>query len=252
MSWFRSHLNWTIILFIVVTFIVLVIIALIQNTTDSTLLNIMAVIISIVSFFVFGWVLRRKNRRMWWLLLNFVSIGWIVFIALENKSLRYDVADHEKVLNIIKLWPHTLKSIELATEPLRQKTTQQNSSIPTEEEFRASLSDALAKIEVMRGQSIDEFQWPSLTDSEASYMVFEMKKYMAEFFTLEYEGMRLMGAATVFVDGVPRLMKQVDKELGKITKTLKRSGKQMWDLTYRLAKRYGIPYQEYEQLIESA
>jgi hypothetical protein len=86
LSWFRSHLNWTIILFIAVYTIVVVAIRIIGYTNDSVLMKIIVVVIVIASFFVYGWVLRRKNRRLWWLLLNLTGIGWIVFLALDNKS----------------------------------------------------------------------------------------------------------------------------------------------------------------------
>jgi len=40
-----------------------------------------------------GWVLRRKNRSLWWLLLAlFVPFGWIAMFVLENRSASHEIS----------------------------------------------------------------------------------------------------------------------------------------------------------------
>jgi len=91
LNWFQRHLNW-------ITFISLVIIyplafiigflgAYINPYMSSTTLVIIAYIIcGIWLFGINGWVLRRKNRSLGFLLLFVIPFGWIAFFFVENKS----------------------------------------------------------------------------------------------------------------------------------------------------------------------
>jgi hypothetical protein len=99
LNWFEKHLNWTAVLSWIalypIYFIVGFIFALIIYSVDpfiseesvdafSYLLSFIVVLAWILP--TNGWILRRKKRSLWWLLMLFVPIGWIVFLSLENQS----------------------------------------------------------------------------------------------------------------------------------------------------------------------
>lgn len=74
------------------------------NISEDALAGI-AVIISVIVVIAVGqWVLRKKNRSMWWLLLS----GTIFFLLIDNHSLMRDeygrtIADYD---NLVDLDPH--------------------------------------------------------------------------------------------------------------------------------------------------
>jgi len=99
MNWFERHLNWTMVLAwlgtLPVAFIAGFIIAMVMVSADPYVSEealdgagfvtgvIIALVILIPSW---GWVLKKKNRSLWWLLLGlFVPLGWIVLLCLENR-----------------------------------------------------------------------------------------------------------------------------------------------------------------------
>ena len=92
-NWFERHLNWTIVLGLLGSFFALVITYLIiimtidYHVSEDLLYGIGYVILTIVPALVWGWVLKKKNRSLWWLPLGlFVVVGWIVLICLDNHS----------------------------------------------------------------------------------------------------------------------------------------------------------------------
>jgi fructose-specific phosphotransferase system IIC component len=98
MNWFERHLNWTLILgtigSLLAAFIASFIVGIIfYNLPDkdvegiATLINIP--IISIGTIITIVWVLRHKNRSLWWLLMAFVPFGYIVWLCLKNKNYEY-------------------------------------------------------------------------------------------------------------------------------------------------------------------
>jgi len=88
MNWFERHLNWTMVLGWVGAGVIAFIVGFLAGLadpyiSDDALYGMGLVIQLAVSIPVAYWVLRKKNRSMWWLL-----ISWTVFfLLLSNKSL---------------------------------------------------------------------------------------------------------------------------------------------------------------------
>ena len=87
MSWFERHLNWTMVLAWVGTYPICFIVwelAMLADPyiSDDILSGIGFTIGLIVSIAVGQWVLRKKNRSMWWLLIS----PTIFFLLIGNKS----------------------------------------------------------------------------------------------------------------------------------------------------------------------
>ena len=86
-SWFERHLNWTMVLgwvgAYVIIFAVVFFAALVYpSISDETAEGIGVVIGLIITLPVAVWVLRKKNRSMWWLLIS----GSPFFLLLSNKG----------------------------------------------------------------------------------------------------------------------------------------------------------------------
>jgi len=87
MNWFERHLNWTMVLAWVGSYPICFIVwdlATLANPyiSGDTLGGIGFIISLIVSVAVGQWVLRKKNRSMWWLLLS----PSIFFLLISNES----------------------------------------------------------------------------------------------------------------------------------------------------------------------
>lgn len=92
-NWFERHLNWTLVLgafaiYLAEVFIVFLIVLIgISADMPVRLIDIIFVILYLVLTSIHvGWYLRRKKRRLWWILLWFVPVGWIVLLCLTNKN----------------------------------------------------------------------------------------------------------------------------------------------------------------------
>ena len=88
MSWFERHLNWTMVLAWVGAGVIAFIVGFLAGLADpyvseDALGGIGFIIELIVSILVGRWVLRKKNRSMWWLLIS----GSPLFLLLSNKGL---------------------------------------------------------------------------------------------------------------------------------------------------------------------
>ena len=86
-NWFERHLNWTMVLAWVGTYPISFIVGGLAILTDpyisdDILSGIGFTIGLIVSIAVGQWVLRKKNRSMWWLLIS----PTIFFLLIGNKS----------------------------------------------------------------------------------------------------------------------------------------------------------------------
>lgn len=58
-----------------------------SKTLEGAGVFIAYITIPIVNSLIVGWVLRQKNRSLWWLLMwLFVPFGGIVILCLENRS----------------------------------------------------------------------------------------------------------------------------------------------------------------------
>jgi energy-coupling factor transporter transmembrane protein EcfT len=253
MNWLEKHLNWTTFLFTVFIILVLTFIVVITGDAENAFVNITLFLLFVASFFVYGWVLRQKSRSLWWLLLNWLSIGWIIYMALDNRTLKYTPADRNNVLDLVRLWAHVLQSLDLAMPmQLAEKMSVQQNGPVSSEEFQSAMSDTLTKVETVRSELVDKYQWPVFTDTETNSIVAEINSKTSEFFAYEFEAIRLIRSSMLLVNSLPLISRQGAKDLSKATKKLNRLGMQTWNLLFKLARRYRIPGEEYRQVIANA
>jgi hypothetical protein len=98
MKWFERHLNWTavfswlasyplFIMFIALgAFLIDPYIINLKGIAEDVYIRLSLLIAAGLPLFVSGWALRRKSRRLWWLLILFVPFGAIIFLCLKNQS----------------------------------------------------------------------------------------------------------------------------------------------------------------------
>lgn len=95
MSWFHKHLHWTVILVWLATFPAGFIAGFVFGTLDPdaiyysdeawTGVGLLAALPVVAGGW--GWVLRQKNRSLWWLLLAMlVPFGFLCMFGLENRN----------------------------------------------------------------------------------------------------------------------------------------------------------------------
>lgn len=93
--WFQRHLNWT------MAFIWILILPTIVLVGDMLgislgLTNFIVFIVPIVIILpLSGWALKQKKRSLWWLLLFIIPFMWLIFLRLENQSLKEQKAGNE-------------------------------------------------------------------------------------------------------------------------------------------------------------
>ncbi len=91
-SWFRRHLNWTMVLVflgaILINFVAGLIVISVNPFVHYSDLEALGFVIGLAILIPgWGWALKKKNRSLWWLLLGlFVPFGFIVLLCLGNKS----------------------------------------------------------------------------------------------------------------------------------------------------------------------
>lgn len=87
MSWFQRHLNWTFVFASILALLISSIITtrIVGITPDEVLIIAWPPIGIIIVLPVAIWVLKQKDRSLWWYFVLFVPfIGFIIFITLEN------------------------------------------------------------------------------------------------------------------------------------------------------------------------
>ena len=87
LNWFQRHLNWTYVLGLGATFVLSFIAGVVLYLTDPYATDETAELLGyLIGFLVMLplsiWVLKRKNRSLWWLLLS----GWFSPLWLGNNS----------------------------------------------------------------------------------------------------------------------------------------------------------------------
>ena len=94
-NWFSRHLNWTVVLTwvgaLAVSFIAGFIVGLAMYGSDSTRTETIAAFTGYIAALAWllvtnGWVLRKKGRSEWHLLLLLVPLGFLFLLAVENKK----------------------------------------------------------------------------------------------------------------------------------------------------------------------
>jgi hypothetical protein len=89
-NWCNQHPNLTFLLTLAGTLIILFVvdIPIILSEADNAevmllLVNLPVFLLSVLTISI--WILRRKRRRLWWLLMLFIPYGWIIYLLLENR-----------------------------------------------------------------------------------------------------------------------------------------------------------------------
>jgi len=91
-SWFRRHLNWTMVLVWLGAILGAFVAGLIVSSSNPFVsygdLEVLGFVIGLAILIPgWGWALKKKNRSLWWLLLGlFVPFGFIVLLCLADKS----------------------------------------------------------------------------------------------------------------------------------------------------------------------
>ena len=116
MNWFERHLNYTVLLSWLAIYPLLIVFVafgafvlepyILEEPIPDAFLSLFLIIFGLaLPLFVSGWALRRKNRRLWWLLILFVPyVGGIIFLCLKNNSqnltstVMQELPDKEKAL----------------------------------------------------------------------------------------------------------------------------------------------------------
>ena len=106
MNWFERHLNWTMVLAWLSTYPIAFLMGSIAVGIDpyisgDAVWGIAVIISLIVTIAVGQWVLKKKNRSMWWLLIS----PFIFFLLIENHSFMRDeygrtAADYDKLIKL--------------------------------------------------------------------------------------------------------------------------------------------------------
>jgi peptidoglycan/LPS O-acetylase OafA/YrhL len=97
MNWFQRHLNWTMVLVLAGLSLLITIPGVLIAFTryDIHWLAVALIVKVFIPLIVAGviitavWVLRRKKRSLWWLLMILVPLGFIVWLCLKNKNDEY-------------------------------------------------------------------------------------------------------------------------------------------------------------------
>ncbi len=89
-GWFRRHLNWTLVIGLAVitvaSFMVSYLAYYYMIEEAAGFVTFVTVVFNIIlTAIVGGWVLNQKGRSLLWLLLIPFWIGWVVWLALDNR-----------------------------------------------------------------------------------------------------------------------------------------------------------------------
>ena len=173
-------------------------------------------------------------------------------MAIDNKTPKYDPIERSKVMDLVKLWMHTMKSLDLANAPMQSALTQEKDGAISKVEFESLVISALANVETIRALTLDTFQWPTLANSDANNIINEIKKKLEDFLNIESEGMQIMRNSTIESGSGLLIYNQDAKKIKIITKKLNQVGKQCGESIAKLVRLYRIPFEEYQEVIKAA
>ena len=102
MSWFKKHLNWTLVIALLAinaaTFAIVFLAYYFWIVEVADVAYWLCLIGNIILTAVAGaWVLRQKGKSLLWLLLTPFWIGWVIWLALDNKRLISAHVNHPSV-----------------------------------------------------------------------------------------------------------------------------------------------------------
>ncbi|KTB48664.1 Double zinc ribbon [Dehalogenimonas alkenigignens] len=129
-NWFIRHLNFTLWFSVPIGFLTgILLLTLVFATTNPESLNIalneyqlsIFGVIAVIQAVIVGWVLRQKNRSLWFLLLLFVPFGivaFVVLVALENRNPKTQPNKAEWPIQIVSSLAVVVGPILLGVEPV--------------------------------------------------------------------------------------------------------------------------------------
>ena len=87
LNWFQRHLNWASLLAVLVSYPLAFLSGFIFSGLGTDSVYGLAIVINLLWLFItHGCILRQKNRSLFFLLVLVIPLGWIIFLALENKN----------------------------------------------------------------------------------------------------------------------------------------------------------------------
>ncbi len=92
LDWFRNHLNWTLVIALILITAVTFIAGFLAGyyiQDDDAFYGVFWLIVAgnlILTAIAGAWVLNQKSRSLLWLLLSPFWIGWIIWLALDNRK----------------------------------------------------------------------------------------------------------------------------------------------------------------------
>ena len=96
MNWFNKHLNWTYVIFFIISIIVsTVIVFKDQSIGYLALASVLSIIINLAAG---GWVLYKKGQSLWFLVVAvIIPIVFIIIVLLAND--KNEAAEQKDVIN---------------------------------------------------------------------------------------------------------------------------------------------------------
>jgi len=84
MSWFMRHLNWTLIL----PLVMLIVFSILSDGNPASIFALLGGICLVLLFVVTPWVLYQKGYSLWWMLLYPTTILIFSFVLLCSRNKR--------------------------------------------------------------------------------------------------------------------------------------------------------------------
>jgi len=95
------------------------------------------------------------------------------------------IDESDKVKDLLRWWMHTWESRDLI---LNQFTAITSPNPDTHgfsmDDMKSAIPDTVGKLEALRHESIDKYEWPTFTNSKANSLVVEIKKKAVNIFAL--------------------------------------------------------------------